>query len=145
MDHESTDITTPPDTEFTIDAKVLGAGAFCEVRLGTNKRTGKKVAIKTFAFPTHGQITMKPKQKESLGFLRRELDALSRIPPHPNVVRLLDSREDSRALSLYIPYFEGGDCYAWLCEIGKIPVSCHSRPDPKQEGLLQPMSDERFK
>lgn len=108
------------EPEFTIEAKVLGEGAFSKVKLGTNKLTGQKVAVKSFALPAGGVNAMNATQKESFGFLKKERDLLAKMPAHPNVIKLHHATEDAASLNLYLQYVEGGDCYGWLCERGRV-------------------------
>eukprot|EP00301_Raphidiophrys_heterophryoidea_P014775 c23235_g1_i1.p1 GENE.c23235_g1_i1~~c23235_g1_i1.p1 ORF type:complete len:336 (+),score=91.34 c23235_g1_i1:258-1265(+) len=64
--------------------EVLGTGNFAEVRLGVNKQTGEKVAIKI----------IEPKDTDDEKIIRSEIEIMGKIE-HPNVVRLIEVFEQS--------------------------------------------------
>eukprot|EP00475_Leptophrys_vorax_P005106 TRINITY_DN1306_c0_g1_i1.p1 TRINITY_DN1306_c0_g1~~TRINITY_DN1306_c0_g1_i1.p1 ORF type:complete len:506 (-),score=149.34 TRINITY_DN1306_c0_g1_i1:89-1606(-) len=99
----------------------LGQGHFARVKLGVNKETGEKAALKLIVKDAIGQ--------ESAEFrsVQREIDALSRVQ-HENVLRLHavewdaqypkgnDKFEDVAAIILELA--EGGELFDFLCYSG---------------------------
>lgn len=59
--------------------EVLGTGNFAEVRLGTNKQTGEKVAIKV----------IEPKDSDDEEIIKSEIEILGKLN-HPNIIRLIE-------------------------------------------------------
>jgi serine/threonine protein kinase len=99
----------------------LGQGHFARVKLGVNKETGDKAALKLIVKDAIGE--------ESAEFrsVQREIDALSRVQ-HENVLRLhavewnakypkgQDKTEDVAAIILELA--EGGELFDFLCYSG---------------------------
>ncbi len=78
--------------------KLLGEGAYGQVWRGTQIRTNKTVAIKVFI------------QRGGLDwiFLQREVERLTKLDRHPNIVTLLDTDLESEPPSYVMDLIEGG-------------------------------------
>jgi len=83
----------------------LGRGKFGEVKLGVDIKTQQKVAIKT--------IKKKDVPVNELELQRREIDVL-RMCDHPNVVKLVDTFENSEYFFIVLEYLNGGDLFEYL-------------------------------
>ena len=77
----------------------LGEGIFGSVKLGVEKKTNQRVAIK---------IIKKNKAKESdIELVRTEIDIM-KLCYHPNVVHLLDHFENGEYIFIVMEYIKGG-------------------------------------
>ena len=77
----------------------LGEGIFGSVKLGVEKKTNQRVAIK---------IIKKSKAKESdIELVRNEIDIM-KLCYHPNVVHLLDHFENGEYIFIVMEYIKGG-------------------------------------
>ena len=83
----------------------LGSGKFGLVKLGINKKTGQKVAIKI----------MKKSSMDSsdLELVRTEIEIL-KICQHPNIIRLYNVFENADYLYIIMEYCYGGDLFSYL-------------------------------
>ena len=83
----------------------LGKGKFGLVKLGINKITGEKVAIKI----------MKKKTMDTSDSLlvRTEIEIL-KICQHPNIIRLYDVFENEEFIYIIMEYCPGGDFFTYL-------------------------------
>ena len=72
--------------DYTIK-ETIGKGTFSKVKLGINKITGEKVAIKILN-------KSKIKEKEDLNRIIREINILSKMD-HKNVIKVFQTLEDS--------------------------------------------------
>ena len=78
----------------------LGEGIFGTVKLGMEKKTKERVAIK---------IIKKEKTKDSdIELVRTEIDIM-KLCHHPNVVRLLDHFENGEYIFIVMEYIRGGN------------------------------------
>jgi len=77
--------------------RVVGSGAFGEVRTVCSKRTGEVCALKVVA-----------KEDTELVVLSRELEILSGLD-HPHIARMFDVYEDRRCVHMVLEMCEGGD------------------------------------
>ena len=78
----------------------LGEGIFGSVKLGMEKKTKERVAIK---------IIKKEKTKDSdIELVRTEIDIM-KLCHHPNVVRLLDHFENGEYIFIVMEYIRGGN------------------------------------
>ena len=83
----------------------LGSGKFGLVKLGINKMTKEKVAIK---------IMDKNKMDTSdIGLVRTEIEIL-KICQHPFIIRLYDIFENVDYLYIIMEYCKGGDLFSYL-------------------------------
>ena len=98
--------------EFAIKDK-LGEGAFGSVRLGINKQTGEKVAIK---------ILEKSKLKKIEDKIRidREIEILKKLK-HPNIVQLYCVIETERQIFLIMEYIKGKELFQYIILKKKLP------------------------
>jgi len=90
-------------SEITNDFEVgetLGTGHFSKVKLGTDKKTGAKVAIKIIVKPTGSKIAM----------LKAEVDILTKCD-HPNVVKMHKCYETDKILYLVLELLTGGELF----------------------------------
>jgi calcium-dependent protein kinase len=83
----------------------LGSGKFGLVKLGIDKKTGEKVAIKI----------MKKSSMDSsdLELVRTEIETL-KICQHPNIIRLYNVFENADYLYIIMEYCSGGDLFSYL-------------------------------
>jgi len=83
----------------------LGSGKFGLIKLGINKKTNQKVAIK---------IMSKKKMEDSdLELVRTEIEIL-KICQHPNIIQLYDVFENINYFYIIMEYCEGGDLFSYL-------------------------------
>ena len=83
----------------------LGSGKFGLVKLGIDKKTGQKVAIKI----------MKKSSMDSsdLELVRTEIEIL-KICQHPNIIRLYNVFENADYMYIIMEYCSGGDLFSYL-------------------------------
>ena len=83
----------------------LGKGKFGLVKLGIDKKTGQKVAIKI----------MKKSNMDSsdLELVRTEIEIL-KICQHPNIIRLYNVFENADYMYIIMEYCSGGDLFSYL-------------------------------
>jgi serine/threonine protein kinase len=91
--------------------RVLGTGAFSEVRLGTEHRTGKQFAIK---------IVDRSKCKGKEDMIETEVKILTRID-HPNIVKLYEKFEFDNKLFLVMELVTGGELFDEIVGRGSFP------------------------
>ena len=91
--------------EFILREK-LGEGAFGSVRLGINKQTGEKVAIKILEKIKLTRSTDKVR-------LRREISILKKLR-HPNIVQLYSVIETQHQIFLIMEYVKGQELYQYI-------------------------------
>ena len=83
----------------------LGSGSFSYVKLGINKYTNEKVAVK---------IMEKNKMSSlRLESARREIEIM-KICQHPNIIHYIDSYENESNIFIYMEYCEGGTFFDFL-------------------------------
>lgn len=100
--------------------KTLGRGATGRVLLATHAQTGQKAAVKVVS-KSELQDGEKPKDDNSLPYgIEREI-IIMKLLTHPNVLRLYDVWETSKALYLVLEYVEGGELFDLLVERGPLP------------------------
>eukprot|EP01125_Pyxidicula_operculata_P019835 TRINITY_DN721_c0_g1_i1.p1 TRINITY_DN721_c0_g1~~TRINITY_DN721_c0_g1_i1.p1 ORF type:complete len:340 (+),score=71.61 TRINITY_DN721_c0_g1_i1:175-1194(+) len=91
---------------YDITDKVLGMGNFSQVRLGIDKETGTRVALK---------IVDKSAVKHKPEMLANEVDILLKLD-HPNIVKLLDLFDTERYLYLVMELVTGGELFDRIVE-----------------------------
>ena len=91
--------------EFVIKDK-LGEGAFGSVRLGINKQTGEKVAIKILEKSKLSRYQDKIR-------LEREIEILKKLK-HPNIAQLYSVIETERQILLIMEYIKGQELYQYI-------------------------------
>ena len=94
-------------SEYTLKG-IIGRGTFSIVKLGENKATKEKVAIK---------IMQKNKiiNKEDLIRIHREIEMLSRLS-HPNVIKIYKIQEDIKKFYIIMEYCENGELFNRIVE-----------------------------
>ena len=92
--------------------ETIGKGTFSKVKLGLNKITGEKVAIK---------ILDKSKilEKEDLDRIIREMSILSKMD-HENVIKVFQIYEDSKNFLIIMEYCEGGELFNYIVKKGRL-------------------------
>ena len=93
--------------------KNLGMGKHGLIKLGINKKTNKKVAIKILC-----KANMKSKE---LQYVKTEIDIL-KICNHPNIIHLYDIFENENFFYIIMEYCSGGDLFSYL-EKNKFHIS----------------------
>lgn len=94
--------------DYTFE-KQLGEGHYGVVRLGMNKKTKEKVAIKSI---------LKKKVKR-IEILKREIDVMKELN-HPNIIKLLDVYEDEAYLHLVMELCKGGELFERIIKAGSL-------------------------
>ena len=92
--------------------ETIGKGTFSKVKLGINKITGEKVAIK---------ILDKSKilEKEDLERIIREMQILSKMD-HENVIKVYQIFEDNNNYFIIMEYCEGGELFNYIVKKGRL-------------------------
>jgi len=85
--------------KYTI-GEVLGTGNYAEVRLGVNKQTGEKVAIKILA-----------QGKEANDDILQEIDILARVDDHPHIIQLREIYEKKGRMYIVMELVTGGELF----------------------------------
>ena len=83
----------------------LGNGKFGLVKLGINKQTKEKVAIKI--------MNKKKMDTSDIELMRTEIEIL-KICQHPNIIRLYDIFENIDYIYIIMEYCQGGDLFSYL-------------------------------
>ena len=83
----------------------LGNGKFGLVKLGINKHTKEKVAIKI--------MNKKKMDSSDIELMRTEIEIL-KICQHPNIIRLYDIFENIDYIYIIMEYCPGGDLFSYL-------------------------------
>lgn len=113
-----------------VRGRELGRGASgtvfaCELRTGDGSKTGAQV--QTFAAKAIDlrRLRLSAKADRELKKLQREVDILKRVPPHPNVVRFIDSLEEGTWFFFVLEFVGGGDLFSALV---RRPAAAGKRP-----------------
>ncbi|KAF3985263.1 hypothetical protein FT663_00418 [Candidozyma haemuli var. vulneris] len=99
--------------------KTLGRGATGRVLLGINSSTGQKAAVKVVSKSALNDEYDKPTKGGLPYGIEREI-IIMKLLTHPNVLRLYDVWETSKALYLVLEYVEGGELFDLLVERGPL-------------------------
>ena len=102
----STQTTSSKKVDFLSDFDIkgiIGKGTFSIVKLGENKKTKEKVAIK---------IMQKNKilSKDDLIRIEREIEILKRLS-HPNVIKIHKIFEDEKRYYIIMEFCENGELF----------------------------------
>lgn len=97
----------------------LGRGATGRVLLGINSTTGQKAAVKVVSKSALNDEYDKPTKGGLPYGIEREI-IIMKLLTHPNVLRLYDVWETSKALYLVLEYVEGGELFDLLVERGPL-------------------------
>src|SRR5947209_9020394 len=106
-------------------AREIGRGAFGAVYAATVEATGDPVAVKILARFDEGR---------SVERFRREAQVLSRIAPHPNIVRVLDAGEHGGLPYVVMELVRGGSL-AQAIKAGKRPTPIQAAKLVERIGL----------
>ncbi|RCK63789.1 Serine/threonine-protein kinase GIN4 [Candida viswanathii] len=99
--------------------KTLGRGATGRVLLATHQSTGQKAAVKVVS-KSELQDDENDRNGDGLPYgIEREI-IIMKLLNHPNVLRLYDVWETSKALYLVLEYVEGGELFDLLVERGPL-------------------------
>mmetsp|Transcript_75014 Transcript_75014/g.160675 ORF Transcript_75014/g.160675 Transcript_75014/m.160675 type:complete len:562 (-) Transcript_75014:105-1790(-) len=85
----------------------IGEGGFGTVRVGKDKSTGSRVAVKS----------VKKSAVEEAARLHEEIEIM-RLLDHPNIVRFIESFEDRRSIYLVLELCEGGELFDRIVTAG---------------------------
>ncbi|WPK24277.1 hypothetical protein PUMCH_001544 [Australozyma saopauloensis] len=102
--------------------KTLGRGATGRVLLGVHQTTGQKAAVKVVSKSELGDDHGAQRLGQDGGLpygIEREI-IIMKLLTHPNVLRLYDVWETSKALYLVLEYVEGGELFDLLVERGPL-------------------------
>lgn len=102
--------------------KTLGRGATGRVLLATHQSTGQKAAVKVVSKSELNDDEINKKSADEAGLpygIEREI-IIMKLLTHPNVLRLYDVWETSKALYLVLEYVEGGELFDLLVERGPL-------------------------
>lgn len=103
--------------------KTLGSGSTGRVLLATNVNTGQKAAVKVVsksALMEEEGASPNPQSANGLPYgIEREI-IIMKLLNHPNVLRLYDVWETSKALYLVLEFVEGGELFDLLVERGPL-------------------------
>ncbi|KAF7583056.1 Protein kinase domain family protein [Clavispora lusitaniae] len=99
--------------------KTLGRGATGRVLLGVHSNTGQKAAVKVVSKSELNEEYEKPEAGQLPYGIEREI-IIMKLLTHPNVLRLYDVWETSKALYLVLEYVEGGELFDLLVERGPL-------------------------
>lgn len=101
--------------------KTLGSGATGRVLLGVHQQTGQKAAVKVvLKLELNDEYERPLDKKGGLPYgIEREI-IIMKLLTHPNVLRLYDVWETSKALYLVLEYVEGGELFDLLVERGPL-------------------------
>jgi len=89
--------------------KVLGEGAFGEVRLCTHRETGEKRAVKV--------LKKDAMDEEETAAMLNEINILRGID-HPNVVKIYEYFEDAKRFYIVTQHIEGGELFDEIIKRG---------------------------
>lgn len=102
--------------------KTLGRGATGRVLLASHQTTGQKAAVKVVSKSELNDDEINKKSSDEGGLpygIEREI-IIMKLLTHPNVLRLYDVWETSKALYLVLEYVEGGELFDLLVERGPL-------------------------
>mmetsp|Transcript_8514 Transcript_8514/g.4651 ORF Transcript_8514/g.4651 Transcript_8514/m.4651 type:complete len:96 (-) Transcript_8514:902-1189(-) len=91
--------------DYTI-GKIIGHGAYAEVRQGLNKVNNKRVAIKVYD-------KLKILDNNRSRAVKREMKILGKLT-HPNIIQYYDTIDETATLNLVMELVEGGSLHSYL-------------------------------
>ena len=89
--------------------KVLGEGAFGEVRLCTHRESGEKRAVKVLK-----KVDM---EQEEIDAMLNEINILRGVD-HPNIVKIFEYFEDAKRFYIVTQHIEGGELFDSIIKFG---------------------------
>lgn len=103
-----TSITNSPTQvgQYVLDDLVLGEGNYSKVVLATDATNGTKVAIKIF-----NRILM---SERAYKMVEQEIRTLRRLPPHPNIIKLIEVIDKDDVRYVVNEYIEEGDLFEYV-------------------------------
>jgi BR serine/threonine kinase len=110
-----TEEQTYPEIGDYVLLETIGSGSYGKVKLGKNKLTEQKVAIKIIK-----KSTIEAKSDMSIK-IRREI-GLMRLFNHPHLLKLFDVLESSRHLYIVMEYAAHGELFDFLQEQNSLSV-----------------------
>lgn len=96
--------------DFYAFGKMLGEGAFAQVRLGVDRDTGEQFAIKI--------IKKLQYDKREMDYITREVNIMKSVS-HPNVVNTYDVFDTSDRLHIVLEFMEGGELFDIIADNGR--------------------------
>ena len=102
------------DNKYNILSDNLGKGKFGLVKLGENKNTKEKVAIKYITLQKSNNN--RSNHITQIQFITSEIESLKKMNTHPNIIKLLSYtlQLSSNKVILYFEYCQKGDLYSLL-------------------------------
>lgn len=98
--------------------RLLGEGAFAQVRIGEDPETLERFAIKI--------INKDSYDERELEFIMREVNIMMKIA-HSNIVNTYDIFDSRKHLHLVIEYMEGGELFDIIADEGHLSEQCASQ------------------
>jgi calcium-dependent protein kinase len=98
-----------------VDGKVLGSGAFGEVKLVTHKETGKRYALKVIKKAPRGARTH-AREKASIEKSFHDETRMLELAQGPGILALAASGHDSENFYILLGMLEGGDLFDRIVE-----------------------------
>jgi len=95
--------------------ETLGSGLSSVVRRCTNKETGKEFAVKIIDRYSEKGKAMKGRDEEQQ--VRSEIETLSRVAGHPNIIQLVDVYESTAFFFLVFELAPGGELFDYLTRV----------------------------
>lgn len=89
--------------------ELLGEGAFAQVKLGVDRETGEKVAVKIIKKNQYD-----PKEME---YIVREMKIMKSVS-HANIVNTIDIFNSNKHLHIVLQYMEGGELFDIIADAG---------------------------
>ncbi|KAI7745508.1 hypothetical protein M8C21_004493 [Ambrosia artemisiifolia] len=105
--YKTTVLDNPTGTEIEetyVLGKEMGRGEFGIIYMCTHKSTGEVFACKSIS---KNKLT----SRVDIEDVRREVEIMKHMPPHPNIVSLKDTYEDDSAVHLVMELCEGGELF----------------------------------
>jgi hypothetical protein len=90
----------------------IGKGAYAEVFQGINTVTGKFFAVKSIKINNESSAAAKA--------LQREIDVMTQLPHHRNIVKYLGTEQTEGRLFIFLEYISGGSIASMLEKFGAL-------------------------
>jgi len=95
--------------DFYTLGQVLGEGAFAQVKLGIDRETQEKVAVKI--------IKKHQYDAKEMEYILREMNIMKSVS-HPHIVNTVDIFNSARYLHIVLEYMEGGELFDIIADAG---------------------------
>ena len=99
--------------KWGLSAEQLGRGAGGTVMKGMHLETGQLVAVK--------KLSLEASSQEAYALIRKELDLLRLLGPHPNILQLIDAKQTANNLYIVMELMETGSISTILRQNGVFP------------------------